>query len=331
MPPGTEDRRLAAIMFTDTVGFTGLGQRNEGLMMELLNEQRRLVRPFFEKNRGREVKTTGDGFLVEFSSALDAVRCALDIQGALKEENSKRTEEKSIIVRIGIHLGDVIHTGDDVAGDAVNVASRVEPIAPPGGICVTSQVYASVVNKVECQFESLGTPALKNVATPVEVYGIVGYGAQMTRPPPARGLPKDRVAVLPFVNISPDPADEYFADGITEEMISSLSRTKGLRVIARASVIKYRATAKSVSDIGRELNVGSVLEGSVRKAGDTIRITAQLVETSNEETVWSQDYDRKIEDVFAIQIEVAQRVTVAYTQQKLVVRPPAQVASTRIT
>src|SRR5271157_4630258 len=153
-----EERRLAAIVFTDTVGFTGLGQRNEALMMELLNEQRSLVRPFFEKNRGREVKTTGDGFLVEFSSALDAVKCALDIQGTLKEENSGRPEDRKITIRIGIHLGDVIHTGADVAGDAVNVASRIEPIAPPGGICVTAQVYGSVVNKVECQFESMGTP-----------------------------------------------------------------------------------------------------------------------------------------------------------------------------
>ena len=330
MPPETEEeRRLAAIMFTDTVGFTNLGQKNEALMMELLNEQRSIVRPFFGANRGREIKTTGDGFLVEFQSALDAVRCALAIQGALKEENSRRQEEKRIVIRIGIHLGDVIHTGDDVAGDAVNIASRIEPIAPPGGISVTSQVYGSVVNKVDCQFESMGTPALKNVATPVEVYRVLGYGQPASMPAPARGTPpKDRIAVLPFTNISPDPADEYFADGITEEMISSVSRTKGLRVIARTSVVKYKGTNKSVSEIGRELNVGSVLEGSVRKVGDKIRISVQLVETSNEETEWSQDYDRKIEDVFAIQSDVATKVTEALKERVLGIGASEQLATT---
>jgi TolB-like protein/predicted Zn-dependent protease len=316
-------------MFTDTVGFTGLGQRNEALMMELLGDQRRIVRPFFENNRGREIKTTGDGFLVEFPSALDAVRCALAIQRALIQENSKRPEGKRITIRIGIHLGDVIHTGDDVAGDAVNIASRVEPIAPPGGISVTSQVYGSVVNKVDCQFESMGTPALKNVATPVEVYRVMGYGKEASRPLPAKGtLPKDRVAVLPFTNISPDPADEYFADGITEEMISCVSRTKGLRVIARTSVVKYKGTNKSASEIGRELNVGSVLEGSVRKAGDKIRISVQLVATSNEETEWSQDYDRKIEDVFAIQSDVALKVTEALKEHVLGIGTSEQPAAT---
>jgi adenylate cyclase len=326
------ERRLAAIMFTDTVGFTGLGQRNEALMLELLNEQKRIVRPFFEANRGREIKTTGDGFLVEFSSALDAVSCALEIQGALRKENSGRSDDRRITVRIGIHLGDVIHTGADVAGDAVNVASRIEPIAPPGGICVTAQVYGSVVNKVNCQFESLGTPALKNVATPVEVYRVVGFGQKVAMPSAASNLlPKDRVAVLPFTNISPDPADEYFADGITEEMISSVSRTKGLRVIARTSVVKYKGTNKSVSEIGRELNVGSVLEGSVRKAGDRIRITVQLVETSNQETSWSEDYDRKIEDVFAIQTDVAQKVAEALKKHVLGIRASGHVATTRNT
>jgi adenylate cyclase len=311
-------RRLAAIMFTDTVGFTGLGQRNEALMMELLNEQRRTVRPYFEKHGGREVKTTGDGFLVEFASALDAVRCALGIQTKLKVENAKRPEDRRMLVRIGIHLGDVIHVGEDVAGDAVNVASRIEPLASPGGVCITAQVYGSVLNKVDCKFESLGTPALKNVASPVEVYSIVGYGLPTPRPVPVKvGPSKDRVAVLPFANISPDPADEYFADGMTEEIISSVSKTEGLRVIARTSVMKYRGTGKSISEIGRELNVGSVLEGSVRKAGNQVRITIQLVDTSNEEPKWSQRYDRDIRDIFAIQEDIARQVAEALRIQVL--------------
>jgi TolB-like protein/Tfp pilus assembly protein PilF len=216
------------------------------------------------------------------------------------------------LVRIGIHLGDIIHRGAEVAGDAVNVASRIEPLAPPGGVCLTAQVYASVVNKVEYEFETLGTPELKNVATPIEVFRVVGYGQTMSRPAPVKtALPKDRVAVLPFTNISPDQADEYFADGMTEELIASVSKIMGLRVIARTSVMRYKGASKSIGEIGRELNVGSVLEGSVRKAGNKIRISVQFVETSKEEPRWSQKYDREIEDVFAIQSEIARKVAEA--------------------
>ena len=313
-PPGPEglpqpERRLAAIMFTDTVGFTGLGQRDEQLMMRLLGEQRSLVRPIFPKHGGREVKSTGDGFLVEFPSALGAVKCALEIQSVLKSENARRTAEDAILVRIGIHLGDVIHEGTDVVGDAVNVASRIEPLAPPGGICVTRQVYDGVVNKVECTFEALGTPTLKNVSSPVEVYRVSGFGRATPRTTPATaGAQKDRIAVLPFTNMSPDKADEFFSDGMTEEMISAISKTPGLRVIARTSVMKYKAAGRAISDIGRELGVGNVLEGSVRRSGSRLRITVQLVDSSSEEPRWSQEYDREIRDVFEIQSDVARRV-----------------------
>ena len=297
-------------MFTDMAGFTLRAQKDEALAMELLEEQRGAVRPLLAKYNGREVKTIGDAFLVEFASSLEAVKCATEIQSTLKKGNEGRPEDKRILLRIGIHLGDVIHVGADVAGDAVNVASRIEPLAAPGGICVSAQVHDSVANKAGYAFETLGMKELKNVARPMEVYRVAGFGQPTAKAPPGVApLPKDRLAVLPFVNISNDPDDEYFADGMTEELISSLSRTKGLRVIARTSVMRYKGGSKPISEIGRELNVGAVLEGSVRKSGDKIRVAVQLVETSNEEPRWSEDYDREVKDVFMIQREIAERVT----------------------
>ena len=252
--PPEGERRLAAIMFTDMVGFTALTQRNEALALELLEEQRSLVRRHLASFRGREVETSGDSFLLEFPSALDAVRCALEIQSELKAANSKVSTDKHILLRIGIHLGDVLHTGTKVAGDAVNIASRIEPLAPAGGVCITAQVHASVLHKIECQFESLGTPELKNVSIPIEVFRISGYGQSPSGPAPVKpALPKDRVAVLPFTNISADKADEYFADGMTEEIISSVSRTKGLRVIARTSVMRYKESRKPIAEVAREI------------------------------------------------------------------------------
>lgn len=306
------ERRLAAIMFTDMVGFTALAQRDETLAMRLLDEQRRLVREVLAAYKGREIDTIGDGFFVEFASSLDAVNCAVAIQSALKDWNAQHPAENRVLIRIGIHLGDVLHRGREVSGDAVNIASRIEAMAPPGGVCITAQVYASVFNKVEVQFETMGIPELKNVLTPIEVYRVVGYGEDGSRPARIRtGLPKDRIAVLPFVNISPDQVDEYFADGMTEELISSVSMIKGLRVIARTSVMRYKRAHKPIAEIGRELNVGSILEGSVRKVGPKIRISVQLIETSKEEPSWSHKYDREVKDVFAIQSEIAQHVAEA--------------------
>ena len=304
-------------MFTDMVGFTALTQEDEQKAMRLLEEQRRIVRPLIAKHNGREVKTIGDAFLVEFASSLEAVNCAGDIQAALRDSRSGDLGS-TIALRIGIHLGDVIHTGDDVAGDAVNVASRIEPIAPPGGICISAQVRDAVYNKVHYTFNSLGTPKLKNVTVPVEVYQISGFGARLDRVAPATLGQKDRIAVLPFTNISQDTGEEeYFADGLTEELISSVSRTQGLRVIARTSVMKYKGTSKPVSEIGKELGVGNILEGSVRKAGDRVRISVQLVDPSDEEPKWSQQYDREIRDIFAIQSDIARRVAEALRLQIL--------------
>ncbi|HEU4746178.1 MAG TPA: tetratricopeptide repeat protein [Anaerolineales bacterium] len=306
------ERRLAAIMFTDMVGFTALAQRDEILAMQLLDEQRKLIRACLAEYKGREIETIGDAFFVEFASSLDAVNCAVAIQSALKEWNEQHPPENRALIRIGIHLGDVLHRGREVSGDAVNIASRIESMAPPGGVCVTASVYASVINKVEYEFETIGIPELKNVLTPIEVYCVVGYGEDTVRPAAIQNvLPKDRIAVLPLLNISPDQVDEYFADGMTEELISSVSMIRGLRVIARTSVMRYKRAHKPIAQIGRELNVGTILEGSVRKVGNKIRISVQLVETAREEPSWSHKYDREVKDVFAIQSEIAQHVAEA--------------------
>jgi len=312
------ERRLAAIMFTDMVGYSALTHRNEALALGILEEQRKVVRQAVAKHKGREVDSIGDGFLVEFASALDAVNCAVEIQSTLKEANSKRSRDEKIWIRIGIHLGDVIHIGNRVVGDAVNVASRIEPLAPSGGVCISAQVYVSVVHRFEGKFESMGVPELKNIVTSMEVYRISGLGQATGRiMPPKTTLPKDRIAILPLTNISGDPKDEYFADGLTEELISSVSRTKGLRVIARTSVMRCKGTSMSIAEIGKELNVGSVLEGSIRKSGNKIRISVQFVDTSNEEPQWSQDYDREIKDVLEIQTDIARKVTEALREHIL--------------
>jgi len=309
------ERRLAAIMFTDMVGYSSLSQKNEALALELLEEHRKLLRPLFPKHKGREIKTMGDAFLAEFASALEALRCAFDIHQLLSELNVNRPPEKRILLRIGIHLGDVVHSENDVHGDAVNVASRIEPLASPGGILITEQVYDQIRNKFEFPFVSLGKQNLKNVQEPVEVYRVVlPWETQVSGEPI---LEKRRIAVMPFTNISPDPRDEYFADGMTEELISTLSRIGELRVISRTSVMRYKGSSKNIGEIARELKVGSILEGSVRKASNDLRITAQLIDAGSDEHLWSQDYDRRLENVFAIQREIAQSVAEALKVQLL--------------
>jgi adenylate cyclase len=296
-------------MFTDLVGYTALGQTNESLSLGLVDEQRRLLRPIFRRHNGREVKTIGDAFLVEFPSALEAVRCAYDVQRAIREFNIAVTNEKRIRLRTGIHLGDVMESHGDILGDAVNIASRIEPLASEGGICLTQQVYDQISNKFELKLESLGKKALKNLSVPIEVYRVVLPWENEAGEEPA--MEKHRVAVLPFANISPDPTDEYFADGMTEEMISTLSRIGGLKVISRTSAMRFKGSAKSIGEIARELNVGSILEGSVRKVSDNLRISVQLIDTRNDEHLWSQDYDRKLENALTIQSEIARRVAEA--------------------
>ena len=291
-------------MFTDIVGFTRLGQQNEERALSLLEEHRRLLRPVFSEYGGREVKTIGDGFLVEFASAVEAVRASVAVQQLLHDRNDSVAPANAISVRIGLHVGDVVHDGDDVYGDAVNVASRIEPLAEPDGVCLSERVFLDVRNKVDCPMGSLGRRELKNVEEPVEIFRLL---LPWTKESPQASvlLERRRVAVLPLVNIGGDPADEYFADGLTEELISALSGIWGLRVISRTSIMRYKGTGKAIPEIARELNVGTVVEGSLRKAGNQVRISVQLIDATKDEHLWAGRYDRELKDVLSVQAEIA--------------------------
>ncbi|MCI4372178.1 MAG: adenylate/guanylate cyclase domain-containing protein [Thermoplasmata archaeon] len=298
-------RRLAAIMFTDMVGSTSSAQTNEAEALRAQEEQTELLRPLFAAHQGREVKSMGDGFLAEFDSALRAVECAIAIQSRIMERNSQETVTP-FHLRIGIHLGDVEERGGDIFGDSVNIAARIEPLADPDGICISEPVFGQVRNKISHRLEKLELQTLKNVRFPLEIYRIV---VPQTGPSVAVAAERPtRLAVLPFANISPNPNDDFFADGLTEELITVLSQLEGLRVIARTSVMQYKATPKAVSQIARELGVSSILEGSVRKAGNRLRITAQLIDASSQDHVWANTYDRELDDIFAVQTEIAQQV-----------------------
>jgi len=305
---GTE-RRLAAIMFTDIAGYTALTQVNEPLALELLENQRSMLRPIFRAHGGREIKTIGDAFLLEFDSALEATQCAVALQTALHVYNMSAAAERRIRVRVGIHLGDVAHHEGDVFGDAVNIASRIEPLAEPEGICISEQVFDQVRNKVAVPLVRLDVPELKGVQFHIDVYKVVlPWEGVSQRTPEEAPAPAKRMAVLPFTNMSPDPRDEYFADGMTEELISTLSKVRDLRVTSRTSVMRYKRTDKGLGEISKELGVVTVLEGSIRKSGDDLRIGVQLIDAKNDEHLWSEDYDRKLENVFAVQREIANEV-----------------------
>jgi len=313
-------RRLAAIVFTDISGYTALAQTDESLAFATLKEQERLVRPLLATHHGRKVKSMGDGLLLEFPNALDAVEFSIDLQRHLYERNAGEVAPV-LRLRVGIHLGDVQGQGTDILGDAVNIASRIEPLAESGGICLTAQVYDQVHNKITDPLERLGPKVLKGVTESIEIYRVVLPWT--VRPAPSAGRAPPRLAVLPFVNISPDPEDEYFADGLTEELISVLSQIRGLRVTSRTSVTQFKGLTKSVAAIGRELGVSFVLEGSVRKSGERLRITVQLIDVRTDEPRWAQTYDRKLDDVFAIQAEVAEQTASALKVELLTVEREA--------
>ncbi|HYB77447.1 MAG TPA: adenylate/guanylate cyclase domain-containing protein [Thermoplasmata archaeon] len=310
MAPG---RRLAAVMFTDTVGFTSSTQANEGGTLDLLRQQAELIRPLVAQHQGREIKSTGDGFLVEFDSTLKAVQCAVNIQRRIYERNSEGSHTP-IRIRIGVHLGDVVQNGSDILGDAVNIAARIEPLAEPGGVCVSSAVFDQVRTKVADKFEKLQPKAMKGITVPMDVYRVLfpwTNNGSDSAAADARSADRNRLAVLPFANISPDPSDEYFADGLTEELIASLSLVPGLKVIARTSVIGYKKTEKTVAAIGKELGVGTVVEGSVRRSANRIRVTVQVIDVTTEEHLWTAKYDDDLDDIFAVQGDIATKVAEA--------------------
>jgi TolB-like protein/class 3 adenylate cyclase/Tfp pilus assembly protein PilF len=347
------DRKLAAILASDVVGYSRLMAADEaGTFARLKALRETFIEPQIAAHHGRIVKLMGDGALVEFASVVDAVECAAAIQSGVAEREAALPADQRIAFRIGVNLGDVIIEGGDIHGDGVNVAARLEALAEPGGILISRTVRDNVQDKLPYGFEDLGEQQVKNIPRPVHVFRVVPDGAKPAvrsrtrriemrwlwaaaavvlvlaaagawlwprydsgaRPAVQREvvheapLDRYRVAVLPLVNMSADPENEYFADGITEELITQLSKIGQLSVIARTSIMKYKGASKSIAEIGRELKVGSILEGSVRKAGDQVRIAAQLIDVASEAHLWAEDYDRTLESIFAIQSEIAENV-----------------------
>ena len=307
-----ETRKLAAILVSDVVGYSRLAGSDEDRILARLRALRSdLIDPIVAVYRGRVVKRTGDGAIVEFRSAVDAVRCAIEVQNGMVERNAGLPPDRRIEFRIGIHVGDVVEESDgDLMGDGVNIAARLEGIAEPGGISLSNAAYEQVRDKLKDDFVDLGERPLKNIARPVRVY-MLNRSAAKSEPvaPAAPGetlasLDKPSIAVLPFQNMSGDPEQEYFVDGVVEDIITGLSRMKWLFVIARNSSFTYKGRAVDVKQVGRELSVVYVLEGSLRKAGDRVRITCQLIETATGTHVWAERYDYSVGDIFQLQDEI---------------------------
>ena len=288
-----------------------------GTLAELSALRKELIDPKIAEHGGRTVKLMGDGALVEFASVVDALECAVAIQLATARRNTAKPEDKRIVFRIGINVGDIIIEGDDIYGDGVNVAARLETLAEPGGICISSSVREQVLNKVPISFADLGEQTVKNIERPIRVYYVVLEGAPASAGPaanaaaPAAQPQKPSIAVLPFVNMSGDPEQEYFADGISEDIITALSKISGLFVIARNSSFTFKAKAVHVGEVSKKLGVRFVLEGSVRKAGNRVRITSQLVDAVTGGHIWAERFDRELTDIFAVQDEVTQEIVAA--------------------
>ncbi len=306
-------RRLAAILAADVVGYSRLMEADEADTRTRFNEQfDEVVRPTIDEYRGRLVKTMGDGFLVEFSSVVDALQCAADIQNGAAVRQNREPDDRKILLRIGIHLGDVIVEGEDIHGDGVNIAARLEGLAETGGICVSAMVYEGVRGKLELEFSDIGDQSLKNIAVPVRVYRVQSPAIEGNDD---AGISSDAlfrrpaVAVLPFENMSGDPDQEFFADGLTEDLITALSQWRSFPVIARNSTFAYKGQSPDIRKVGEELGARYVIEGSVRISGSRLRVTAQLINTDTGHHVWAERYDRDVDDFFDLQDEITQQIS----------------------
>jgi len=328
----SQTRRLAAILAADVAGYSRLiGADEEGTLARLKVLRAEVIDPKIVAHRGRLVKTTGDGLLVEFGSVVDALRCAVEVQREMVGRNTDVPSDNRIEFRIGINVGDIVVEDGDIFGDGVNVAARLEALAEPGGICVSARVQEDAAGKLDLVFEDMGDQQLKNIARSVRAYRVVTDARpampQITAGPPLPDKPS--IAVLPFTNMSADPEQEFLADG-AEDVITALSRYPSLFVIARNSSFTYKGRAVDVKQIGRELGVRYVLEGSLRKSGNRIRVTAQCVEAETGKHVWAERYDRELADIFAVQDEITEAATIAIApaiadaeRQRAMRRPPA--------
>ncbi|MGL4960305.1 MAG: adenylate/guanylate cyclase domain-containing protein [Inquilinus sp.] len=310
------ERRLAAVLAADVAGYSRLmGRDEERTLADLKGTRQTVFDPILAVYRGRIVKTTGDGLLVEFASVVDAVRCAIDVQRAMSTHNGDVPHEVRIEYRIGVHVGDVIIDDDDIFGDGVNIAARLEGIAEPGNVCISDDVQRQVRGKVDIAFEDIGEQTLKNITEPIRAWRIrvgsdpVGAPAEAAEASPLPALPdKPSIAVLPFQNMSGDPEQEYFADGMVEDIITALSRFQSLFVIARNSSFTYKGKAVDIKQVGRELGVRYVLEGSVRKAGGRVRTTGQLIEAATGAHLWAEKFDGALDDIFELQDDFTKKL-----------------------
>jgi adenylate cyclase len=333
----SQSRRLAAILAADVVGYSRLmGADEEGTLERLKALRSELIDPNIAKHHGRIVKTTGDGMLVEFASVVDAVRCAAEVQRAMSEWNAGVAVDRRIELRIGINLGDVIADGDDLYGDGVNIAARIEALADAGGVFVSGTAYDHVRDRLPFGFEDRGEQQVKNITRPIRVYRVSLEEAVSTAPRKAQGSlsEKPSIAVLPFQNMSGDPEQEYFSDGVSSDIITELSRNHSIIIISRNSSFTYRGRSIDVRRVSRELGVRYVVEGSVRRSGDKIRVSVQLIEGEAGNHLWAERYDRLLQDVFTVQDEIAAAVITAVLpvvmeveQRRALRKPPENVGA----
>jgi len=305
---GRVERRLAAVLAADVAGYSRLMGSDEVGTAHALREHRVVTDALVAKHGGRIVKTTGDGVLLEFPSVVDAVECAVAMQAVMEQRNEGIRQDRRMLLRIGINLGDILIDGDDILGDGVNVAARLEGIAEPGGICLSSYAYDHVRGKVAVEFTDLGEQKLKNIDRPIRAYS-VGPNVNIDRfVPPLTSAPHLSIVVLPLANIGGDPEQEYFVDGVTESLTTDLSRINGAFVIARNTAFTFKGKAVDVKKLGRELNVRYVLEGSVQRGGNRLRVNVQLIDAETGNHLWAERFDKHIADLFDMQDEIVSRL-----------------------